>query len=255
MKFRNWENKSVPLGKMLLFCCIALSLMTVLCAAVAAQGDVLTLIKMPLEDSSAINYGELAYALPSQMNVTPDNLEVLEYAGGKEVSASVFLNDSKVAIHQLYPCQAPQTLLEPDALKSFLNSYDPVLMQANYSEELLGISGKPAIWGLVGSSIFAAYQPTNQTVAIIVMDIALPEVTMAHFLSNLSITLNEGVTPLAPGYCPDTTVAPVTATVQDNPVPSPVTEKKMTQAEKMKADTEKIRERMAKQMADARKKF
>jgi hypothetical protein len=244
MKFKKLENRSVPLGKMLLFCCITLGLMTLFSAA-AAQGDVLTLIKMPLEDSSANNYGELAYALPSRVNVTPDNLEVSDYAGGKEVSASIFLNESKVAIHQLYPCQAPQTLLEPDDLKSLINAYDPALMQTNYSEELLGISGKPAIWGQVGSLILAAYQPTNQTAALIVMDIALPEETMAYFLGNLSITLNEGVTPITPGYCPDTTVAPAVAAVQNDTTPSLVTDNEVTLAKTGKEDIATGREKMA----------
>jgi hypothetical protein len=254
MKFKKLENRSVPLGKVLLFCCIALGLMTVFSAA-AAQGDVLTLIRMPLEDSSANNYGELDYALPSRVNVTPDNLAVSEFTGGKKVSASIFLNESKVTLHQLYPCQAPQTLLEPDVLKSLLVAYDPALMQANYSEELLGISGKPAIWGQAGSSIFAAYQPTNQTAAVIVMDITLPEETMAYFLANLSITLNEGVTPLTPGYCPDTTVAPAEATVQNNTTPSLVTDNEVTPA---KTGTENIatgKEKMASSMAAAKAKL
>jgi hypothetical protein len=262
MKFKKSENRSMPLGKMLLFCCIVLGLMTVFSAA-AAQGDVLTLIKMPLEDSSANNYGELAYALPSRVNVTPDSLEVSEYTGGKELIASIFLNGSKIAIHQLYPCQAPQTLLEPDVLKSLLNAYDPTLMQTNYSEELLGISGKPAIWGQVGSLILAAYQPTNQTAALIVMDIALPEETMAYFLGNLSITLNEGVTPITPGYCPDTTVATAEAEVQNttsgqatenevtpaeaevqNTASSQATDEKLTPVERMKAKQERLKAEM-----------
>ena len=134
MEFWDLENRSVSLGKVLLFCCITLGLMTVLCAAQAAQGDVLTLIRMPLEDSSMNNYGELAFALPAQVNVTPDNLAVSEFAEGKEVAASIFLNGSKVALHILYPCKAPQTLLEPEGLKSLLNAYEPVMMQANYSE-------------------------------------------------------------------------------------------------------------------------
>jgi len=254
MKFWKLENGSVPLGKMLLFGCITLGLMTALCAAAPAQGDVLTLIKMPLEDSSMNNYGELAYALPAQVNVTPDNLVVSEYTGGKEVAASIFLDGSKVALHLLYPCQAPQTLLDPEGLKSLLNAYEPVMMQANYSEELLGISGMPAIWGQLGGLIFAAYQPTNQTAAIITMDTALPEETMANFLGNFSITLNDGVTPLTAGYCPDTTVAPAAATVQDNAIPAQVEDKEMTPAEKMKADRDRIKATMDAAREAARKK-
>jgi len=254
MKFKKLENRSMTLGMMLLFCCIALGLMTALCAA-AAQGYALTHITMPMNDSTRNNYGELAFALPSQMIVEGDVLKVLDYKGGKEVNAPIFLNGSKVTLHLLYPCQAPQILLEPAALKSLLEAYDPAMMQANYSEELLGISGKPAIWGQVGSLIFSAYQPTNQTAAIIVMDIALPEETMAYFLGNLSITLNEGVTPLTPGYCPDTTVAPAVAAVQNSTTPSLITDNEVTPAE---TKTEKLatgKEKMASDMAAARAKL
>ena len=90
------------------------------------------------------------------------------------------------------PASLPKPLLEPDALKSLLAATDPAIMQANYSDSLLGIGGRPAIWGQMATQIFAAYQPTNQTAAVIVMDGGLNEETMADFLGNLSITPNEG---------------------------------------------------------------
>jgi hypothetical protein len=104
-------------------------------------------------------------------------------------------------------------LLETGALKTLLAASDPAILKANYSDTLLAISGRPAIWGQMANQIFAAYQPTNQTAAVVVMDGSLPEETMADFLGNLSITPNEGVTPLWPGYCPDTTVATAASTV------------------------------------------
>ena len=54
-------------------------------------------------------------------------------------------------------------------------------------------------------SLFAAYQPTNQTAALIVMEGSLDEETMYHLLYNMSITVTEGMTPIPPGYCSDTT--------------------------------------------------
>ncbi len=203
MKFVILSGRSAPLG-IVLFCCIILGLLTVLPAA--AQSDNLTRVTMPMSDKTN-NYAELAYILPSRVNVEADTLQVLNYTGGKEVKASILLNGSKVSLYLLYPCQPPQTLLEPDALKSLLAASDPAIMQANYSDSLLGISGQPAIWGQMATQIFAAYQPTNQTAAVVVMDGALPEETMAEFLGNMSITPNEGVSPLVPGYCPDTTAA------------------------------------------------
>ena len=97
-------------------------------------------------------------------------------------------------------------MLEPEALKSLIGNYDPALMQANYSDSLLSISGLPAIWGqLANQKIIAAYQPTNQTPALIVMDVSMNEDTMASFLQYLQITVKEGSSPLMSGYCPDTT--------------------------------------------------
>lgn len=194
-----------PVGMMLFYCCIVLGLLTVNPAA--AQGDTYTSIRAPLDDG-VNNYAVLATILPSNVDAEAYDLEVLNYTGGRDVKASILLNESMVSVYLFYPCQPPQTLLEPEELKSLLATADPTIMQANFSDTLLGISGRPAIWGGIGTQIFAAYQPTNQTAALIVMDGSLPEETMANFLANMSITLNEGVTPLTPGYCPDTTVVP-----------------------------------------------
>jgi hypothetical protein len=194
---------------MLLCCCIILGLFTVL--PVTAQGGDYTRISMPLSYRTN-DYAEIAYILPSQVNVTTDAegaVRVLNYTGGREVKASILLNGSRVGLYLLYPCQPPQTLLEPEPLKSLLAASDPAILKANYSDTLLGISGRPAIWGLMANLVFAAYQPTNQTAAVIVMDGTIPEETMAEFIGNLTITPNEGVSPLVPGYCPDTTVAPL----------------------------------------------
>ncbi len=220
MKFAILSSRSAPLGIVLL-CCIILGLLTVLPAA--AQSDNLTRVTMPMSDKTN-NYAELAYILPSRVNVEAETLDVLNYTGGKEVKASILLNGSRVSLYLLYPCQPPQTLLEPEALKSLLAASDPAILQANYSDSLLGISGLPAIWGQMATQIFAAYQPTNQTAAVVVMDGTLPEETMADFLGNMSITPNEGVSPLMPGYCPDTTVAAAAAPVSEEAAEAQVEE-------------------------------
>ena len=209
-----------PFGLMLFFCCILLGLLTANPAA--AQGDKYTSIRAPFDDGLN-NYAELATILSSKVNAEAYGLDVLNYTGGRDVKASILLNESMVSVYLFYPCQPPQTLLEPEELKSLLATADPTIMQANYSDTLLGISGRPAVWGEIKAQIFAAYQPTNQTAALIVMDRSLPEETMADFLANMSITLNEGVTPLTPGYCPDTTVvsdeaSAIPAEATDNPV-------------------------------------
>jgi hypothetical protein len=117
----------------------------------------------------------------------------------------------------------------------------------------------------MASMIFAAYQPTNQSAAVIVMDGSLPEEIMADFLGNLSITLNENTTPLTPGYCPDTTVssaeaAPVSAeaaaapaeeTAVDNPAPSTPAAATPTLAETVKDNAVSRNEKMAADRAAA----
>jgi hypothetical protein len=153
------------------------------------------------------DYAELNFSLSSKVVVEADVLEILNYTTGKEVKASLYLNGSKVVLHLLYPCQPPQTLLKSDALKSLIGAYDPVLIQANTNDSLLRIGGTPAILGQIGNQVFAAYQPTNQTAALIVMDENMTDQIMVDFLPNLQITINEGSSPLMPGYCPDTTAA------------------------------------------------
>ncbi len=263
MKFAIMSCRSAPLGILLLFCCITLGLMTALPAA--SQSDNLTRITMPMSDKMN-NYAELAYILPSRVNVEADTLQVLNYTSGRDVKASILLNGSKVSLYLLYPCQPPQALLETGALKTLLAASDPAILKANYSDTLLAISGRPAIWGQMANQIFAAYQPTNQTAAVVVMDGSLPEETMADFLGNLTITPNEGVTPLSPGYCPDTTVAtastvapvsaetttaPANETAVANPAPSTPAAATPTLAETAKNNALAAKEKQAADMKAA----
>jgi hypothetical protein len=192
--------RSISLGLTLIIGCILLGLLASLPAA--AQDENLTRITIPMND-----YAELSFGLPSEVVVEADVLEVLNYTGGREVQATLLLNGSKVMLHLLYPCLPPQTKLEPDALKSLLEDYNPAIKQVNYSDAMIGIGGLPAIFGQVGKQIFASYQPTNQTPAAIVMDVSTNEAIMVSFLENLQITVIEGNSPLVPGYCPDTTAA------------------------------------------------
>lgn len=192
MKFMNLPNRPVPLWKMLFSCCIMLGLMTVLCSAAAPDEDVCTGAEMG-------SYAELGFCLPPQVVVEPEAMEEANYTGGREVAASMQLNGSRIGLHLLYPCIAPQKELKPAELKPYLEAYNPILAQANYNESVTG----PVLWGQVANQIFVAYQPNNQTVAMVFMDINMSENMMTTFLGNLSLVVNEGVTP--PGNCQDTT--------------------------------------------------
>ena len=247
MKFKKLPNRSATLGKMLLFCCIMLGLMTALSAAAAPEKDVCTGAEMG-------SYAKLVFCLPPAVVVEPESMAEANYTNGREVAASMLLDGNRVGLHLLYPCVAPQKELEPAELKPFLEAYNPILAQATYNETVTG----PVLWGQIGNQIFVAYQPNNQTVALVLMDLNMSEKMMTTFLGNLSITLNEGTTPLTPGYCPDTTVAtvaPVTATVQNNLTPSLATENEVVPAETRKENIATGKEKMASDMEAAKAKL
>ncbi len=136
MKFKKLENRSVPLGKMLLFCCITLGLMTALSAAAAPEKDVCTGAEMG-------SYAKLVFCLPPEVVVEPETMAEANYTGGREVAASMLLDGNRVELHLLYPCQAPQKELEPAELKPYLEAFDPILAQAMYNESVTG----PALLG------------------------------------------------------------------------------------------------------------
>jgi hypothetical protein len=247
--------RSVTLGLKLLFICIPLCLLASLPAAAQEGNATCTSADMG-------SYAELGFCLPNDAVVEPETIGEANYTAGREVGASMLLNGSRVSLHLLYPCQAPQTELEPAAMKSLLEAYDPAFMQANYSDSMLSVSGLPALWGQMASpnQIFVAYQPTNQTPALILMDGSMSDDLMVAFLGDLRITPTEGSSPLTPGYCPETTAVPAEVNVESNPAPNTeagsnqVTgqttaearqDKFMTSKEKMAADMEAAKEKLA----------
>jgi hypothetical protein len=241
MKFRKLEGRSVPLGKVLLFCCIMLGLVTVFSVAVAQEKDVCTGAEMG-------NYAKLVFCLPPEVVVEPETMAESNYTGGREVAASMLLNGNRVELHLLYPCEAPQREVEPAELKPYLEAFDPIMAQTVYNESETG----PALLGQLGNRNLIAYQPNNMTVAMILTDVNMSANMMTTFLGNLSISVNEDVTP--PGNCQgsadatDTTIAPETTTVQENPTPVPAAEEVMTPAEKMKANQDRLKAQLAEKM-------
>lgn len=240
MKLRKLEDRSVPLGKMLLFCCIMLGLLTVFSVAVGQEKDVCTGAEMG-------DYAKLVFCLPPEVVVEPETMAESNYTGGREVAASMLLDGNRVELHLLYPCEAPQREVEPAELKPYLEAFDPIMAQTVYNESETG----PALLGQLGNRNLIAYQPNNMTVAMILTDVNMSATMMATFLGNLSISVNESVTP--PGNCQgsadaDTTVAPETTTIQENPTPVPAAEKVMTPAEKMKANQDRLKAQLAEKM-------
>ncbi len=182
--------------------CIILGLLIVNPAA--AQEGNYTHLTMPLGDE-ANTYAELDTVVPSAYNIEPYEQKVLNYTGGKDVKTSILLNGSRVDIFLLYPCQPPEGLLDAEGLKSLLATVDENILLANYSESELLVGDKPAIWGVLAGSVFAAYQPTNQTAALIVMEGNLDEDTILDLLVNLNIVVDESMSPILLGNCRDNT--------------------------------------------------
>ena len=205
---------------LLISLCIVLGLLAANPAA--AQSDKYTNWTVPLGDSE-YTYAELAISLPSAVVVEPVDRKILNYTGGKDVKTSILLDGNAVDIFLLYPCQPLQAMLDAEGLKSMLASADKTILQANFNETELYIDDKPAIWGMLGTSIFAAYQPTYQTAALIVLDGDLDDNVMSDFLSFMKIIVDERITPIPPGYCSDVTAINETAAISANTTATPET--------------------------------
>lgn len=198
MKFAILPCRPAGMGLITISLCIMLGLVIVNPAA--AQEQNYSRLKGPLGDD-ANTYAELITYLPTAVNTEAGGHKILNYTGGKDIWTSIYLNESKVDIFLLYPCQPPEALLDAEGLKSLLATADENILLANYSQSEMSIDNRPAIWGVLGPSVFAAYQPTNQTAALIVIEGSLDEDTIFDFLLNLNITIDERMTPIPPGYC------------------------------------------------------
>lgn len=215
--------------------------------AVSQEGDVTCV------GANLSTYAELGFCLPEEVVVEPEAVEEAKYSGGREVRASMLLNGSRTSLHILYPCLPPESELDPAAMRSLLEAYDPAMGQANYSENLIEISGRPAVWGQVGERIFAAYQPAVQNPVLVVLDGNMSSEIMVEFLGNLSITPT-GDSPLLPGDCPDITAAP--AEVTGEGVTSQAGQVTPTSnAELRQTSLEASKQRMAADMEAAKKRL
>jgi hypothetical protein len=243
--------RSAPRGLKMIFGCLLLCLLVSMQAAAQEKNVTCT-------GADLGSYAELGFCLSPQVVVEAESINEANYTSGKEVSASLLLNGSRVVLHLLYPCQAPQSLLDPASMKSLVEAYDSAMAKASYSNETLAVGGKPAIGGMVGSQIFVAYQPTNQTPALVLIDGNMNEENMVAFLQYLRITPKEGTSPLTAGYCPDTTATTAPAQVSTesstatNVAAGPAAQ---TPAEVREAAFEAKKEKMASDMEAAKEKL
>lgn len=231
MKFK--QERSVPLSKVPVIGGILLSLMIALIAS--AQGAC---------QEADLVYATFGFCLPDQVDVVGDINKVENYTDGKDVFASILLDGNRVELHLLYPCQAPQKELDRADIKPFLVAFDPIFAQAAYNESVPG----PALIGQIGNRDIIAYQPINQTIALLLMDVNMSSELRSNFLANLSIKTIEGATPIAPGSCPDTTIpeaaegsAAQSAAASPETAPATGQEKMTTDIDAAKAQIEQLK--------------
>lgn len=195
---------SSPRGTLMLSGCLllyfALCLLTTLPAA--AQAGSVTPFSADLD-----GYAKLDFYVPTGVTVEAQSLEDLNYTEGREIKAVLLVNGSRVSLHLLYPCQAPAAKAEPNAIKAAINAYNSGVSQTVYNPTPLNISGQSALWGQVGNQIVVAYQPSVQTIALVLIDESLDENSLEYLLGSLKITVTEGKSLLFPGYCPDTSIS------------------------------------------------
>jgi len=194
MKIAIMPCRSAPRGLKMLFGCLLLCLLT--CMPAAAQAGSINSFKAPLKD-----YAELNFTLPSEVAVETGSISEGNYTEGRYVTASLRLNESKIALYLIYPCEAPETWLDAVGLKSLVDGFAPGLNQTVYSPSPLNISDIPALWGQLNNQILVAYQPSSQTFSLTFIDENVTEDVVEYLLGSLQITVNESSSPLWPGYC------------------------------------------------------
>ena len=196
MKIAIMPCRSTPRGLKMLVGCLLLCLLT--CMPASAQEENITRVGASLKD-----YAEFSFAVPKEFGDMFEGESRFEanYTKGRYVTASLLLNESRISLYLIYPCQAPETELDAAGLKSLVNGFTPVLNQTVYSSLPLNIDDKTAVWGQIGNQILVAYQPSNETFSLTFIDVNLTEDALEYLPESLKITVNDGSSPLWPGYC------------------------------------------------------
>ncbi len=192
------SKKSIALGRLLLASCLMLGLTSAFAAAAEEKHSCIE-----AELQADFLYGTLKFCIPEDVIIEAESIDEADYTGGREVASSLLLDGDRVGLHLLYPCAGIKQELNRDELKGLLEAYNPILAEIKYNDSF----PEPAVWGQLANQIIVSYQPNNQTVVLLLLDTNMSDTLMTDFLDNLSIRLNENVTPLTSGYCPDTTTS------------------------------------------------
>jgi hypothetical protein len=216
MKIAVMPCRSAPRGLKVLFGCLLLCLLT--CMPASAQEENITWVGGDLYD-----YAEFSFAVPNEFAdlVEAESLSEENYSEGRYVEASLRFNGSIVWILLLYPCEVLEEELNDAGLKSAIEGFNAVLNQTVYITTPLNISDRPAIGGQAPPPLdnfaMAAYQPSNQTVSMIFIDVNVTQDLLEYFPESLQINVNESSSPLWPGYCGEEVSDVASAEVDSEP--------------------------------------
>ena len=203
MIHRVLRSRSLPLGKMLLICGMVIGLMGGLASAQDNATNNYTCTGADLATESG-SYASMAFCLPPEVVVEAEGINEANYSSGSEVAASMLLDGSRVELHLIYPCQAPQEELTPADLKPYLEAYDPIFSQAAYNDSITA----PILVGQIGNLKFIANQ-RNETLFLVTADMNLSDATWGVFLENLMISINEGIAPAS--NCPGAAIPEISS--------------------------------------------
>ncbi len=157
------------------------------------------------QNVSAGDYANISFCLPSEALAHPGAVVEENYSQGRDVNTSMLLSGNNIRLRLLYPCRI-EDKLGPSEIRAFINAFDPQIKQARYSSTPLNISGRRAVWGELKNRTFAAYQPSNKTIAIIIFDEGLPYAVISSFLNSLKIDINDSHPPQT--YCQPPNASP-----------------------------------------------
>ena len=196
MKIGIMPCRSAPRGLKMFFGFLLFCLLS--CMPAAAQEENITWVGGGFYD-----YAEFKFAVPNELEdmVEAEYLDEGNYTEGRYVAASMLLGDHRVWILLLYPCDAPQGDLDAVGLKSAVEDFNSGYNQTVYGPTPVNISDRFGIAGQIGNQILVAYQPSSQTVSMILIDMNVTEDFLEYLPQSLQITVNESSSPLWPGYC------------------------------------------------------
>ncbi len=196
--------RSAQKGLKVLLGCLILSLLA--CISASAQEDTALADNLTVTGADLYDYAEVRFVIPSEVTSEGESRFKDNYSVGRYVAASILLNESRINesriyMFLLYPCEAPETWLDALGVKSAIESFNAGLNQTIYSPTPLNISGQPAIWGQFGNQILVAYQPSVETVSMTFIDQNITEAVLEYLLESLQISVNESALSLWPGNC------------------------------------------------------